>query len=60
MASRHMMGNLNFLSKVKTIESIPIELHDGVFRVANLQGTMSLGSKTQLSKFYVFQISIVI
>ena len=49
-ASRHMAGDLNGLSKLETINPILVELPDGVFRVANLQGTISLGSKINLSK----------
>ena len=49
-ASCRMTGNLGFLSKVEAIEPVPVELPDGVFRIAKLQGTMVLGSKLQLSK----------
>lgn len=45
-----MTGNLGFLSKVEAIEPVPVELPDGVFYVAKLQGTMMLGSKLQWSR----------
>ena len=53
-ASCHITGNLGFLSKVEAIEPVPVELPDGVFRIAKLQGTMVLRSKLQLSKFFIF------
>ena len=49
-ASYHMTENLSFLSKVEAIEPVPVELPDGVFCLAKLQGTMMLGSKLQLSE----------
>ena len=35
---------------METINLIPVELPDGVFRVANLQRAISLGSRINLSK----------
>jgi len=49
-ASCQMTGNLNGLSKLELINPIPVELPDAVFRMASLQGAMSLGSKINLSK----------
>ena len=48
-APRHMTGNLDFLNQVKNINLVPVELSEGVFWVAKLQGNMDMGLNIKLS-----------
>ena len=49
-ASHHMTGNLKGLENLEKIDPIVVELPDGMIKIANLQGSISLGMKINLSK----------
>jgi len=48
-ASPHMTGNLRCLSQVKNVDPMPIELSDGVFPIAKLQGSLDLWPNIKLN-----------
>jgi len=44
-----MIVILNYLNDIVTTESVPVELPDGVFRIAKVQGNLDLNSDMRLS-----------